>query len=131
MQPNARKKSHRGISLSVAPCSASDNHRVADESHSMITNNYDTNGQRPERRYPRPSLQRPFPITVYLELQSGTWFPCQTLPQGSGAASDPIRRPAPELIVRRQSSPGCEATLNFADWRVVWFVPLGHSNMYR
>src|ERR1700722_7603961 len=48
MQPNARKNSHRGISRSVAPCSASNNHRVADESHSMITNNYDTNSEDPK-----------------------------------------------------------------------------------
>src|ERR1700722_8139827 len=40
MQPNARRKSHRGIRRSMAPCSASNNHRVADESHSMIIADY-------------------------------------------------------------------------------------------
>src|ERR1700730_10392853 len=56
MQPNARRKSHRGISRSTAPCSASNNHRVADESHSMIANNYDTNGQGPEIQWRRLNL---------------------------------------------------------------------------
>src|ERR1700675_658254 len=51
MQPNARNKSHRGIRRSAAPCSASNNHRVADESHSMIANNYDTNVHATERQW--------------------------------------------------------------------------------
>src|SRR6202035_4111049 len=55
MQPKARKNSHRGIRRSEAPCSASNNHRVADERHSMITNNYDTNSEDFERhRFPGP-----------------------------------------------------------------------------
>src|ERR1700692_3290383 len=50
MQPNARKKSHRGISRSTAPCSASNNHRVADESHSMSIADYMTRTGRPPKK---------------------------------------------------------------------------------
>src|ERR1700682_3882100 len=39
MQPNARKKSHRGIRRSEAPCSASNSHRMADRD-SIISSNY-------------------------------------------------------------------------------------------
>jgi hypothetical protein len=60
MQPKARKKSHRGIRRSEAPCSASNNHRVADESQSMIANNYDTNAwlSETEWRYLNPSAHQ-------------------------------------------------------------------------
>src|ERR1700686_1777958 len=40
MQPNARRKSHRGIRRSAAPCSAANNHRVADASPCTIIGNY-------------------------------------------------------------------------------------------